>query len=81
MAFGFDYCYWSVNPEDPNYASQEVVMSSSLHSPFLQMFAVNLLFKSIMAVAGWQYSNQYFNIWEISMQTGFPEENECTVDC
>lgn len=25
VAFGFDYCYWSVNPEDPNYASQEVV--------------------------------------------------------
>ncbi|XP_071078058.1 stAR-related lipid transfer protein 9 isoform X2 [Desmodus rotundus] len=25
MAFGFDYCYWSVNPEDPQYASQEVV--------------------------------------------------------
>ncbi|KAF6133133.1 StAR related lipid transfer domain containing 9 [Phyllostomus discolor] len=25
VAFGFDYCYWSVNPEDPQYASQEVV--------------------------------------------------------
>ncbi|XP_049637650.1 stAR-related lipid transfer protein 9 [Suncus etruscus] len=25
MAFGFDYCYWSVNPEDPHYASQDVV--------------------------------------------------------
>ncbi|XP_066474798.1 stAR-related lipid transfer protein 9 [Tiliqua scincoides] len=25
VAFGFDYCYWSVDPEDPNYASQEVV--------------------------------------------------------
>uniref|UniRef100_K7E9Z3 Kinesin motor domain-containing protein n=1 Tax=Ornithorhynchus anatinus TaxID=9258 RepID=K7E9Z3_ORNAN len=25
MAFGFDYCYWSVNPEDPHYASQEMV--------------------------------------------------------
>ncbi|XP_036040176.1 stAR-related lipid transfer protein 9 [Onychomys torridus] len=25
VAFGFDYCYWSVNPEDPHYASQEVV--------------------------------------------------------
>ncbi|XP_052578419.1 stAR-related lipid transfer protein 9 isoform X5 [Peromyscus californicus insignis] len=25
IAFGFDYCYWSVNPEDPHYASQEVV--------------------------------------------------------
>ncbi|XP_011796591.1 PREDICTED: stAR-related lipid transfer protein 9-like [Colobus angolensis palliatus] len=24
MAFGFDYCYWSVNPEDPQYASQDV---------------------------------------------------------
>ncbi|CAH6788018.1 Stard9 [Phodopus roborovskii] len=24
VAFGFDYCYWSVNPEDPQYASQEV---------------------------------------------------------
>ncbi|XP_052039274.1 stAR-related lipid transfer protein 9 isoform X2 [Apodemus sylvaticus] len=25
VAFGFDYCYWSVNPEDPHYASQEAV--------------------------------------------------------
>ncbi|XP_029454555.1 stAR-related lipid transfer protein 9 [Rhinatrema bivittatum] len=25
LEFGFDYCYWSVNPDDPNYASQEVV--------------------------------------------------------
>ncbi|XP_019580951.2 stAR-related lipid transfer protein 9 isoform X3 [Rhinolophus sinicus] len=25
VAFGFDYCYWSVNPEDPCYASQDVV--------------------------------------------------------
>ncbi|XP_053141856.1 stAR-related lipid transfer protein 9 isoform X2 [Hemicordylus capensis] len=25
MAFGFDYCYWSVDPEDTKYASQEVV--------------------------------------------------------
>uniref|UniRef100_A0A670HZV7 StAR-related lipid transfer protein 9 n=1 Tax=Podarcis muralis TaxID=64176 RepID=A0A670HZV7_PODMU len=25
VAFGFDYCYWSVDPEDPTYASQEVV--------------------------------------------------------
>ncbi|XP_012622019.1 stAR-related lipid transfer protein 9 isoform X1 [Microcebus murinus] len=25
MAFGFDYCYWSVNPDDPQYASQDVV--------------------------------------------------------
>ncbi|KAG8449463.1 hypothetical protein GDO86_016206 [Hymenochirus boettgeri] len=25
MEFGFDYCYWSVDSEDPNYASQEVV--------------------------------------------------------
>ncbi|XP_031227430.1 stAR-related lipid transfer protein 9 isoform X2 [Mastomys coucha] len=25
VAFGFDYCYWSVNPEDPHYASQELV--------------------------------------------------------
>uniref|UniRef100_A0A8C0HDI8 Kinesin-like protein n=1 Tax=Chelonoidis abingdonii TaxID=106734 RepID=A0A8C0HDI8_CHEAB len=24
-AFGFDFCYWSVDPEDPKYASQEVV--------------------------------------------------------
>ncbi|KAL6035820.1 hypothetical protein STEG23_005217, partial [Scotinomys teguina] len=24
VTFGFDYCYWSVNPEDPHYASQEV---------------------------------------------------------
>uniref|UniRef100_A0ABM5FA84 StAR-related lipid transfer protein 9 isoform X1 n=1 Tax=Pogona vitticeps TaxID=103695 RepID=A0ABM5FA84_9SAUR len=25
VEFGFDYCYWSVDPEDPKYASQEVV--------------------------------------------------------
>ncbi|KAM4829645.1 stAR-related lipid transfer protein 9 isoform 2-T2 [Thomomys bottae] len=25
VAFSFDYCYWSVNPEDPHYASQDVV--------------------------------------------------------
>ncbi|XP_045142386.1 stAR-related lipid transfer protein 9 [Echinops telfairi] len=25
VTFGFDYCYWSVNPEDPQYASQDVV--------------------------------------------------------
>uniref|UniRef100_G3SWA8 Kinesin-like protein n=1 Tax=Loxodonta africana TaxID=9785 RepID=G3SWA8_LOXAF len=25
VTFGFDYCYWSVNPEDPRYASQDVV--------------------------------------------------------
>ncbi|XP_055292970.1 stAR-related lipid transfer protein 9 isoform X3 [Moschus berezovskii] len=25
VVFGFDYCYWSVNPEDPQYASQDVV--------------------------------------------------------
>ncbi|XP_039088776.1 stAR-related lipid transfer protein 9 [Hyaena hyaena] len=25
VAFGFDYCYWSVNPEDPQYASQDVL--------------------------------------------------------
>ncbi|XP_073921859.1 stAR-related lipid transfer protein 9 isoform X3 [Castor canadensis] len=25
VAFGFDYCYWSVNPEDPQYASQDMV--------------------------------------------------------
>ncbi|XP_041927396.1 stAR-related lipid transfer protein 9 isoform X2 [Alosa sapidissima] len=25
MEFGFDYCYWSVDPEGPNYASQEEV--------------------------------------------------------
>ncbi|XP_063803722.1 stAR-related lipid transfer protein 9 [Pseudophryne corroboree] len=25
IEFGFDYCYWSVDPEDPKYASQEVV--------------------------------------------------------
>ncbi|KFP80274.1 StAR-related lipid transfer protein 9, partial [Acanthisitta chloris] len=25
VAFSFDYCYWSVDPEDPNYASQEMV--------------------------------------------------------
>ncbi|MGH0156912.1 UNVERIFIED_CONTAM: hypothetical protein FKN15_032945 [Acipenser sinensis] len=23
MGFGFDYCYWSVDPNDPNYSSQE----------------------------------------------------------
>ncbi|XP_006883276.1 PREDICTED: stAR-related lipid transfer protein 9 [Elephantulus edwardii] len=25
VTFDFDYCYWSVNPEDPQYASQDVV--------------------------------------------------------
>ncbi|XP_048830787.1 stAR-related lipid transfer protein 9 [Brienomyrus brachyistius] len=25
MEFGFDYCYWSVDPEGPNHASQEEV--------------------------------------------------------
>uniref|UniRef100_A0A4W4H4V9 Kinesin-like protein n=1 Tax=Electrophorus electricus TaxID=8005 RepID=A0A4W4H4V9_ELEEL len=25
LEFAFDYCYWSVNPEAPNYASQEEV--------------------------------------------------------
>ncbi|XP_053922668.1 stAR-related lipid transfer protein 9 isoform X2 [Cuculus canorus] len=25
MSFSFDYCYWSVDPEDPKYASQEMV--------------------------------------------------------
>ncbi|EHB08845.1 StAR-related lipid transfer protein 9 [Heterocephalus glaber] len=25
MAFSFDYCYWSVNPEDPQYAFQDVL--------------------------------------------------------
>ncbi|KAF7251527.1 StAR-related lipid transfer protein 9, partial [Varanus komodoensis] len=25
VAFGFDYCYWSVDPEDSKYSSQEVV--------------------------------------------------------
>nr|XP_056707262.1 stAR-related lipid transfer protein 9 [Euleptes europaea] len=25
VSFGFDYCYWSVDPEDPKYASQELV--------------------------------------------------------
>ncbi|XP_041121054.1 stAR-related lipid transfer protein 9 isoform X2 [Polyodon spathula] len=25
MGFGFDYCYWSVDPNDPNYSSQEEV--------------------------------------------------------
>lgn len=27
LEFGFDYCYWSVDPADPHYASQEEVMS------------------------------------------------------
>ncbi|EHB15363.1 StAR-related lipid transfer protein 9 [Heterocephalus glaber] len=25
VAFSFDYCYWSVNPEDPQYVSQDVL--------------------------------------------------------
>ncbi|KAJ7403183.1 stAR-related lipid transfer protein 9 [Pitangus sulphuratus] len=25
VAFSFDYCYWSVDPEDPKYASQEML--------------------------------------------------------
>ena len=27
LEFGFDYCYWSVDAEDPQYASQEEVRS------------------------------------------------------
>uniref|UniRef100_A0A8C3HGR8 HAUS augmin like complex subunit 2 n=1 Tax=Chrysemys picta bellii TaxID=8478 RepID=A0A8C3HGR8_CHRPI len=30
VAFGFDFCYWSVDPEDPKYASQEVVSNVSI---------------------------------------------------
>lgn len=30
MAFSFDYCYWSVDPEDPKYASQEIVSDAGL---------------------------------------------------
>lgn len=30
MAFGFDFCYWSVDPEDPKYASQEMVSNVSI---------------------------------------------------
>uniref|UniRef100_A0A8B9P8D1 Synaptosomal-associated protein n=1 Tax=Apteryx owenii TaxID=8824 RepID=A0A8B9P8D1_APTOW len=26
VAFSFDYCYWSVDPKDPKYASQEVFL-------------------------------------------------------
>lgn len=29
-AFSFDYCYWSVDPEDPKYASQEMVRDAVL---------------------------------------------------
>lgn len=29
-AFSFDYCYWSVDPEDPKYASQEMVSDAVL---------------------------------------------------
>lgn len=32
MAFSFDYCYWSVDPEDPKYASQEMVSDAVLHA-------------------------------------------------
>ncbi len=27
LEFCFDYCYWSVDPADPHYASQEEVMN------------------------------------------------------
>lgn len=27
LEFCFDYCYWSVDPADPQYASQEEVMT------------------------------------------------------
>lgn len=27
LEFCFDYCYWSVDPADPHYASQEEVIS------------------------------------------------------
>ncbi|KAK1158941.1 stAR-related lipid transfer protein 9-like [Acipenser oxyrinchus oxyrinchus] len=32
MGFGFDYCYWSVDPNDPNYSSQEEVSADSFYS-------------------------------------------------
>lgn len=28
LEFCFDYCYWSVDPADPHYASQEEVTAS-----------------------------------------------------
>lgn len=31
LEFCFDYCYWSVDPADPQYASQEEVTAS--HPP------------------------------------------------
>ncbi|KAJ6667304.1 hypothetical protein lerEdw1_017282 [Lerista edwardsae] len=37
VAFGFDYCYWSVDPEDPNYASQEVVSYNDFSYFFAQI--------------------------------------------
>lgn len=58
MAFGFDYCYWSVNPEDPQYASQDVVISFiiflSLSSVLFlcimfKMFIIKILLKVIIA--------------------------------
>ncbi|RMC00515.1 hypothetical protein DUI87_23129 [Hirundo rustica rustica] len=37
VAFSFDYCYWSVDPEDPKYASQEMPVQIPLQSlPALQ---------------------------------------------
>lgn len=27
LEFRFDYCYWSVDPADPHYASQEEVVT------------------------------------------------------
>ncbi|XP_068802100.1 stAR-related lipid transfer protein 9 isoform X3 [Struthio camelus] len=38
VAFSFDYCYWSVDPEDPKYASQEMVFQDLGTSVLLGAF-------------------------------------------
>lgn len=54
VAFGFDYCYWSVNPEDPQYASQDVVMSCFFYSS--QFFHNYILIGKL----AWNLGSDYF---------------------
>lgn len=45
VAFSFDYCYWSVDPEDPKYASQEMVSDAVLHIFFHSVLSFIFTFK------------------------------------
>lgn len=48
VAFSFDYCYWSVDPEDPKYASQEMVSDASC--PPSHFVLHNHIFRSLLRV-------------------------------